>query len=241
MTTCIASMKASLLATLGVCLLSVSPANAADKDSEASVCFGTTANGKLENGWKLPASGGNYTSYSRTGRMLGRTFVHSDVYRVVTDAYAALYEALPERVFVYGETGFRDGGRFKPHKTHQNGLSVDFMVPVLDEDGVSVELPTSVFNKWGYDLEFDSNGVLDELTIDYEALAEHLYQLHKAAEKHGVGIWRVIFDPELQPFLHQTRRWEYLRENLTFSTRRSWVRHDDHYHVDFALSCEDMS
>ncbi|ARB44245.1 hypothetical protein [Alloalcanivorax xenomutans] len=33
---------------------------------------------------------------------------------------------------------------------------------------------------------------------------------------------------------------EYLRGNIQFSTRRSWVRHDEHYHVDFDLPCEQV-
>jgi len=145
---------------------------------------------------------------------------------------------MPNTVFVYGETGSEDGGQFDPHKTHQNGLSVDFMVPVLDAAGDSVPLPTSMLNKWGYDLEFDDSGRLDDLRIDYAAISEHLYQLHRAANDAGVGIWRVIFDPNLQPHLHATKRWAYLVKNMEFSTKRSWVRHDEHYHVDFKLECE---
>ena len=149
-------------------------------------------------------------------------------------------ETLPETTFVYGETGWRSGGEFRPHKTHRNGLSVDFMVPVLDEDGNSVPLPSSILNKWGYDLEFDESGSLGELSIDFNATAEHIYQLDIAAKAHGIGIWRVIFDPELQPMLRTSHRWPYLKENIQFSTRRSWVRHDEHFHVDFEVQCEPM-
>ena len=112
------------------------------------------------------------------------------------------------------------------------------MVPVLDEEGRSVGLPSSILNKWGYDLEFDSKGSLDDLKIDFEAIAEHIYQLHTSAKKSGIGIWRVIFDPTLQPYLHSSPRWPYLKDNVQFSTRRSWVRHDEHYHVDFDMQCE---
>ena len=147
---------------------------------------------------------------------------------------------MPDRVFVYGETGWKEGGQFKPHKTHRNGLSVDFMVPVLDENGQSVELPSSILNKWGYDLEFDSKGQLDDLKIDFIAIAEHIYQLDLLSKKKGLAIWRVIFDPELQPFLQDSPRWPYLRDNVQFSTKRSWVRHDEHYHIDFDVQCEPL-
>lgn len=207
---------------------------------QPSVCYGTTSNGRLVNGWKLPASGPNFSTHWTIGRLAGRSYVHSSVHPVVIDAYSQLRKIIPDKAFVYGETGWKNGGQFKPHKTHRNGLSVDFMVPVLDDKGRSVELPSNVLNKWGYDLEFNSNGKLDDLTIDFEAMAEHIYQLHVSAKKHGIDIWRVIFDPELQPHLHDSTKWSYLKENVQFSSRRSWVRHDQHYHVDFDVPCKPL-
>ena len=147
-------------------------------------------------------------------------------------------ERLPDVRFVYGETGLAEGGPFKPHKTHQNGLSVDFFVPVQNEKGESVPLSTNLFNKWGYDLEFDQRGRMDDLRIDFEAMAAHIAALLHAAQARGVGIWRVIFDPELQPFLRQTAALAELDGTVRFSTRRSWVRHDEHYHVDFDVPCK---
>lgn len=204
---------------------------------EPSTCYGTTSNGALENGWKLPADGQNFSAYSLVGSLAGRTFVHSDVHAVVIESYAALARSMPDKIYVYGETGKMTGGEFRPHKTHQNGLSVDFMVPVADRSGRSIRLPTGVFNRWGYDLEFDADGRLDDIRIDAEAMAEHLYELDRSAKRRGMNIRRVIFDPELQPLLRGTSRWPYLRDNLRFSERRSWVRHDEHYHVDFDVAC----
>ena len=172
--------------------------------------------------------------------MVGRSHVHNSVHSVVLEAYEQLAIEMPDKVFVYGETGWKEGGQLKPHKTHRNGLSVDFMVPVLDETGTSAELPSSVLNKWGYDLEFDSDGRLDDLEIDFDAIAEHVYQLDLIAKRHGIGIWRVIFDPQLQPQLESSPRWPYLRRNVQFSTKRSWVRHDEHYHVDFDVPCKPL-
>lgn len=207
---------------------------------DASVCYGTTSNGKLDNGWKLPASGANYSTHWTIGRLAGRSYVHSAVHAIVLDAYAKLERSLPDRVFVYGETGRKEGGEFKPHKTHRNGLSVDFMVPVLDSNDQSVALPSSVLNKWGYALEFDADGKTENLKIDFVAIAEHIYQLQVVATEYGIGMWRVIFDPKLQPYLHASPRWPYLRKNVQFSTRPSWVRHDEHYHVDFDVPCRPL-
>lgn len=212
-----------------------SPARA---DREPSVCHGTPSHGSLENGWKLPRKGSNFLSYSWLGPLLGRTYVHSTVHAIVLDTYKALFESSPELVFVYGETGYRTGGALEFHKTHRNGLSVDFMVPVRNDEGESVPLPTSVANRWGYDLEFDGSGASGELLIDFDAISQHLYQLDLAARRRGVAVRRVIFAPELQVHLQGTTRWPYLSRHLQFSKQRSWVRHDEHYHVDFAIPCQ---
>ena len=203
-----------------------------------STCYGTTSKGSLKNGVRLPSSGKNYTSYSRMAIIAGRTFVHSEVRNIVVAAYLTLESLQPDKVYKYAETGKRNGGIFKPHKTHQNGLSVDFMTPVMNENGKSVHLPTHALNRLGYDIEFDQQNQYKSLTIDYVALAAHLVALHKQAKAHGHELWRVIFAPELQPPLFETVHGHYLRENILFSKKRPWVRHDEHYHVDFAIACK---
>jgi penicillin-insensitive murein endopeptidase len=45
----------------------------------------------------------------------------------------------------------------------------------------------------------------------------------------------IILEPLLQPQLFKTKHGAYLREHLSFSRKRSWVRHDEHYHVDFIV------
>ena len=205
-----------------------------------SICYGTTSNGKLENGARLPSAGENYVGYSTIARLAGRTFVHSQVKSIIVKAYKFLEEDQPDKVFKYAETGFEEGGQFKPHKTHRNGLSVDFMTPVVDKSGKSVHLPTHPLNKFGYDIEFDVNDKFEEYTIDYDALAAHIVALHKEATAQGVDLLRVIFDPKLQPKLFDTKYASYLKEHIQFSKKRSWVRHDEHYHIDFDIPCEKL-
>ncbi|NQY99839.1 MAG: penicillin-insensitive murein endopeptidase [Bdellovibrionales bacterium] len=199
-----------------------------------STCYGTTANGRLEKGVKLPSKGKNFKAYSWMGQQLGRTYLHSSVHDILIAAYKSLEKKAPSKVFMYAETGFASGGKFKPHKTHQNGLSLDHMVPVLRGEK-SVHLPTSVFNRFGYDIEFDLTGKYESYKIDYEALALLIGEIHKQALKRKLDLWRVIFDPKMTPSLYKTSYGEYLKENIMFSKKRSWVRHDEHIHIDFKV------
>jgi penicillin-insensitive murein endopeptidase len=75
------------------------------------------------------------------------------------------------------------------------------------------------------------------LRIDFEAIAEHLHALHSAAKTHGIGLQRVIFEPAFIPRLYETKRGAFLRANIDFMKGQAWVRHDEHYHVDFSVRC----
>ena len=197
-----------------------------------------SANGHIDNGWQLPSSGTNFEAYSSIGVLADRNYVHSRIYEVILAAYGILETTAPDRFFIYGETGYEKGGKFKPHKTHTNGLSVDFFVPVLDEQNRPAKLPISIFNKLGYNIEFDQNAHFKNLRIDFESIAKHLLALKKAADDRHVGITVVIFDNDFQKKLFQTNSGKNLSLILHFSTKKPWVRHDEHYHVDFDLPCK---
>jgi len=204
------------------------------ESNKPSKSIGPANDGRLIRGKRLPSSGSNFRTYSRLGSTLGRTAVHSRVRDAMLDAYAELVERTPDVRYVYGETGWPRGGRFRPHRTHQNGLSVDFMVPVT-RNGEPTTLPKGPFNKFGYALEFDGDGRSGDLLIDFDSMAAHLNELDLAARKHGLRIELVVFAPDLQERLFESKPGSALQGRLRFNANPSWVRHDDHYHVDFGL------
>jgi penicillin-insensitive murein endopeptidase len=204
------------------------------EDDTPSRSIGTPANGRLEHGKRLPDAGPNFVAYSRTGTSLGRNTVHGQVREAVLDAYAQLARTHPHLHFVYGETGLPEGGPMPPHRTHQNGLSVDFLVPVRDAAGAVAVLPTTAAHKFGYAHEFDDAGRAGELRIDSEAIAAHLLALDAAARRHGLRIERVIFEPSLHAALFAAPGGKELRRRVPFMAHGAWIRHDEHYHVDFA-------
>ena len=102
-------------------------------------------------------------------------------------------------------------------------------------------MPTSALNKFGYGIEFDKKGNYKEYKIDYEAMATHLAALYKEAQTASIGITRVIFDPDMQPDLFKAKDGEFIKTRMTFSKNQAWVRHDEHYHVDFDIPCKPMA
>ena len=202
-----------------------------------SICFGTASRGRLEGRIALPAYGKNFKPYSELGVMLGRTFVHSRVERVIVAAYQQLERTLPDRTYLYAESGWKAGGRIRPHRTHQNGTAVDFLVPVKDGSGNPAVLATGVTNKFGYAYEFDDDAKAEGYTIDFDAIAAHLLALNSAAQKEGIGLARVILGPRFLPKLFAAKGGAEVKAMVPFMKGNPWIRHDEHYHVDFALKC----
>ena len=209
------------------------------EDGKPSVCSGGVVGGHLANGKRLPLSGPNFSAYHIAGYLTGRTFMHGLARDAVLDAYKALQQSAPEQRYVYAEAGWPFGGAFPPHRSHSNGTSVDFMVPLRSDRGATVQVPASVFNKLGYNAKFDDEGRdANGLRIDFEAIAQHLLALDKAARGRGIKINRVIFEPSLQRHLFAAASGQALPQRVTFMDRAAWVRHDQHYHVDFAIPCK---
>ncbi|WP_434042754.1 MULTISPECIES: penicillin-insensitive murein endopeptidase [Sorangium] len=197
---------------------------------------GSPAQGRLVHGHPLPPTGPGHVTYSYLGASFGRQYVHGAVRDALLDAFAAVAAARPGRRFVVGETGHRRGGPFWPHRTHQNGLSVDIFVPLRDGAGRPEDVATYPWNKLGYGVEFDAQGRRGDLTIDFDDLARLLSALDEKARSRGLRVQRIILAPEYVPLLLASPAGRALGPLSGAILRRQvWVRHDEHVHIDFAL------
>jgi hypothetical protein len=100
-----------------------------------SKVIGTVAHGRLENGHVIPPWGPGFMTYSFLGSALGRQYVDGRVRDALVATFAARSRAERGRRFVVGETGWPRGGRFRPHRSHQNGMAVDVFMPVEIKKG----------------------------------------------------------------------------------------------------------
>ena len=199
--------------------------------TQAALSGSVSCNGGTVATKQMPVSGANFASYCKPCIAALRTYAREPVIDTLVAAYGELNRVYPKTQFLYGEIGFPDGGRFRPHKTHREGLSVDLMVPL--KDGRIIK--TGPTNRYGYDVEFDSNGKGAQGTIDFKALGLLIVELDRQAKKKGGKVRRVFFAPDLQPELKAAS--PKIIDSIRFNKKQSWVRHDDHIHVDFKFPC----
>ncbi len=215
-------------ATVGAAWLRVAMSN-----KEPSRSHGTVAKGWLEHGRPLRPWGQGYATYSFLGAALGRQYVHAAVRDALEAAFAAANKREPRRTFVVGETGWPSGGGFRPHRTHQNGTSVDIFMPVVDSAGAPARFGTWPWNKFGYGIEFEAQGRRGDLRIDFEYLAGFLLELQSEAAARGLAIERIIIAPEYVPLLLTTPFGQRLGALADVLSRKpAGVRHDEHFHID---------
>ena len=189
----------------------------------------------VNNAKRLPSYGSNFQTYSRALSLIGRTHVHSRLRPVLLESFHLLESREPQRTWVYAETGWKNGGNFWPHRTHRNGLCVDFIVPVIDkETSDPTMLPLGIFNGYGYRLRFDADGIYKNYQIDFRSIILHLRALNETCGRHGLRIKRVILDPPLLSNLKNNAKYS-LVANISFMEKHAWFPHDSHYHVDFEI------
>jgi penicillin-insensitive murein endopeptidase len=210
-------------------------------NSGVSEASGSVRDGKLHNGYLMPFEGPNFRYFSRFSYyILNNAYVHSDVYNTLMEAYQTCETTCPDREFVLMECTRKHGGQMLIHWTHQNGTSVDFMVP--KKNGDDHDVWSNKAGMFHYLFQFDPVGKFalnGDTEIDFECMARHILALDDAAARNGIHIRKILFNTHLQDELYSTESGKELQQrgiriipHLSDLVNRY---HDDHYHVDFEL------
>jgi len=176
----------------------------------ASKPIGTVSNGSLENGKLMPYFGVNFTYFDKDSYLASRAFTSDKVLEILTKSYHQLKLDYPFRHFFLMELSNKNGGKIFPHKTHQNGLSVDFMMPKLQNNEPYYGLDT--IGKDHYWLDFNDSGEYTNdvsITVDFKLIAHHILVLEKEARKMGYKINKVIIKIEYKDELLALQKVNY--------------------------------
>lgn len=212
--------------------------NTINEDSLPSSSEGVVSNGRLKNGKLIPFYGSNFQYFDSISYMSNRAFVHDQVRSTILATYGLLEKDYPQRKFYIMECSREHGGEMFPHKTHQNGMSVDFMMPLIKDDKAYFGLDTIGADH--YWLSFDNSGKYNKdksISIDFETVALHILRLNEAAKSFGLKVAKVIIKIELKDELFLGEQGKRLKEsNIYVVQKLSPIinsLHDDHFHIDF--------
>ena len=147
---------------------------------------------------------------------------------------------MPKRKFLLMECSHKKGGKMWPHRTHQNGTSIDFASPLKkNEKPYHGDQWRGVFH---YAMQFDSFGRCKRnknVSIDFEAMGKHILALEKAANKRNMFIKKVLLKINLKDDFFKTKSGKKVKsKGIYFAKYLPKLIddvHDDHYHIDFAF------
>ncbi len=207
-------------------------------NKQESASLGSVSNGSLKNGKLVPFYGSNYSYFDETSYLSGRAFLNGKVLTTVLNGYDELNIQKPGRSFKIMECSHEHGGKLWPHRTHQNGLSVDFMMPKIKDNNPYYGLDSIGTNH--YWLTFNNKGQYEKdtsITIDFELIAQHILILQKQAKKNNLKISKVIIKVELKDELFEGEIGQKLKESGIYIVKSLSPSvnslHDEHYHIDF--------
>ena len=204
-----------------------------------SISHGSVRNGSVENAYLADWSGTNYSYFSFISYFLAdNAYLHSDIYKIVKQAYKTCEITCPGIHFKLMECGNTKGGKMYFHRTHQNGLGIDFMIPNKKNGNVF-----RWFDHLGmlhYLLEYDKDGrnnIFSSVHLDFETMAKHILALDDAAKANGFRIHKAILKVELLDDFFATPSGRKVKERGIYFMPRLYPLankvHDDHYHIDF--------
>jgi penicillin-insensitive murein endopeptidase len=205
-----------------------------------SISSGTVSNGKLENGKLVPYYGANFEYFDTTSYFEHRAYLHNKVLETILSTYKEFETLVPGKKFFLMECSNAHGGKMTPHYTHQNGLSIDFMSPLLKDGKPHSDLDTLGIDHYWMAFNNDGKYITDNsVTIDFNLIAQHVLLLESNAYKYGLKIAKVILKLELKDELFATEYGRKLAESEIYFAKNLPDNinelHDDHYHIDFTF------
>ncbi len=207
-------------------------------DDTASVSVGTVSQGRLKHGKLIPFFGPNFQYFDRDSYLAGRAFLNGALKNTLLDSYDSLFQVFPARLFRIMECSNEEGGELFPHRTHQNGMSVDLMMPLIQNNEPYYGLDDLGAEHYG--LSFDDQGRYDKderITIDFNLVALELLIIDYFAKRNGIRLSKVIIKIELKDELFATPFGQVLKGQKIYVVQGLSPiineLHDDHFHLDF--------
>ena len=185
----------------------------------------------------MPYSGNNFRYFSFISYfVMGNAFVHSKLHNTLIEAFSKCEASCPGHQFRVMECANRKGGKMLIHRTHQTGLSVDLMTPMM-KDGHQYK-GTDRLGIWHYLLNYDEQGYwTKKVRVDFETMAKLILAIDDAAKQNGLKLSKVILKIDLKDDFYATPSGKAVEARGIYFARVLPKAvdnlHDDHIHLDF--------
>lgn len=207
-----------------------------------STSIGAPGAGSVQGSVALPDLGPGFAHNEK--RPSQARFGAVEIVQAIIRAAAALHEALPESTVVVNDIGLEHGGPIAQHGSHQAGRDADILFQLLDRSGKpmpSVGVPLDPKGR-GWDFK-DLAIAKDDVAVRFDARRTWRF-VAELLQASGDDVQRILLVEHLRTMLlaeaDRVHAKKMLRERFALVTCQPETPHDDHMHVRFFCSPEDI-
>jgi penicillin-insensitive murein endopeptidase len=209
----------------------------------ATTSTGAPADGRIENAVALPESGPGFLFNPK--RPHDARYGTVELVQAIVRAAADVEQEMPGSGLVVNDLSLREGGPIRQHGSHQSGRDADILFYALDAKnaprpavGVTIEP-----NGRGWDFKDLANGK-DDVLVKLDA--KRTWRFMRALLEHGADhVQRIFLVEHVRSMLlaeaERVKAPKRVRERFEMLTCQPSTPHDDHMHVRFFCTPEDMA
>ena len=214
-------------------------------DGHHSTSFGSVSAGdaRLEGGIRFPNRGPGFV-LGKTRPNRGGRYTTVEVAQAMIRAARRVHRKYPPGKLRIHDFSLREGGKIPHHGSHRNGRDVDVMFYLLDKEAEPVLGKGIVIDPEGKGTDFGDLGYPGD-DLDYTLDVERTWELLEALVRDKRAHLQRIFVVEhvrtlLMAYAEKNRRPKKYRRLIGHLTCQPFTPHDDHIHLRFFCSPEDV-
>lgn len=214
-------------------------------DGSVSTSIGGPNDGRLEGAVALPAEGPGFRSNPR--RPNAEAFYGTvELVQALVLAAAVVHEEMPGSILYINDLGFEQGGPIPRHASHRAGRDVDVLFYLLDENGEPREPVGAFLDPRGYGYDFkDLADPDDDVLVRLDVPRTFRFVQALLEGPFGSLVQRIFVAEHIRTLLvEHAERAGVARETLdrfAAITCQPGYPHDDHLHIRFHCTVEDMA
>jgi penicillin-insensitive murein endopeptidase len=211
-------------------------------DGSVSTSLGSCRDGRLVGGVALPLRGRSFLHNPR--RPPEARFATVETVQAILRAAEVVAREIPGPPLVVNDLGYREGGPIAQHGSHQNGLDADILFFYLDARGKPMQAVGVPLDPQGWGWDFKDLTIAEDdvrLRLDPRRTWRFIQALLQQRE---ATVQRIFIVEHLRSLLleeaQRSRAPLDARQRFEEITCQPSTPHDDHMHVRFFCTAEDI-
>ncbi|MDB4974916.1 MAG: hypothetical protein JWN48_3257 [Myxococcaceae bacterium] len=210
--------------------------------ASSSTSIGSPTNGRLEGGVALPLVGTGFRHNDRRSR--DARFGTVEVVRSIVSAAGAVASALPGGELVVNDLGLPQGGPISHHGSHRAGRDADILFFLLDDAQQPIASVGAPIDPDGIGFDYkDLTTEADDVRVHFDAARTWRF-IQALLEGPDSQVQRIFVVEHLRAKLlaeaERSQASAELRARFADLTCQPAYPHDDHLHVRWFCSAEDL-